>query len=107
MRAWLSRVLGRVGHRAQVAAKAVRPPHPFAAEIAACRHRGVFVNGIARGCTFTDADGTVGAIPDGEMGPQCDALQDSDVPVAQDEHWLYLEDGRRLPLRRPVHGRLQ
>lgn len=66
--------------------------HPYAAEIAACRGW-VFIN-----CSsFNDP-----RIPDGEIGPQCDAIRDSGLQVlAMDDRYVYCDDGERYPVRVP------
>lgn len=107
LRRWLSRKMALAAIWLVRQGEAILPPHPYAADIAACRRPGVWVNNSAWGCSFDEGYGRQ-ALPDGELGPQCDHYrpEHGDKAVGQDDRWLYLKDGRRLPIRQGVTGRL-
>lgn len=74
--------------------------HPYAAAIAAAKqtHPMIFINCSSRGSAFAGRP-----IPDGELGPQCDALRENGAGVlAMDDRYVYCDDGERYEWRRPA-----
>lgn len=94
-----SSLLKRLRTRKQISGLrelAERSAHPYAAEIAATG-RCVIIN-----CRVSNATFNGRPIPDGEFGPQCDAIRENGAHViAMDDHYVYCDDGERYKWRAP------
>lgn len=55
----------------------------------------LFFNNTVENCSWNGEP-----IPDGEFGPQCDAIPEDVIPLAMDDRYVYGNDGERYEWRR-------